>query len=573
MSAQSYYDSQPQEGNGDGSRGYIPPNGYPQQKGEYQQGGYPQSPQQTYQPPPTQPNNYGMNPSQPYVQVPNDPYPPNNGNPENGAGGKWGDTAPFSQQTEKTGQRLNPRKRLNDPIFLILFLAAIAGFAVVSALAIKTFISVNGLGGGFGDGSQGGTGSSATLDYHTVYLLLVVCALGLLIAALYLMLVRVFTRIIIEVTLVLNVVLNIGICVYYFIIKYWSGAIIFLVIALLSIFFYWTMRKRIPLAKLLLQTTIDIAKHHKSVYVVAFIGLIVQTAWNVWYTFTCVAIYVKWTPGSASCSSTSCSSSKVTGLIVYATFAYYWASQVITNIILCTLAGGVFGGWYYYGPRIGTAGLPKRATLKAFIRSITLSLGSIAFGSLIVTILELLRLLLQVVQQYEAGQGDMVGQIIACCAVCVVGCITGMVEWFNKYAYIEISLYGKSYIPAAKDAWRLLKDRGIDALINDNLVGSTMMWGAYLNGFLCGVFGYLYLKFTNPSYNQDGQYSAVIILYSFLIGLFEGFTVGSVIDAGVSTIFVGLGEDPMVLQERSPGLFEMIRQAYPRVIQGVPQNY
>lgn len=30
-------------------------------------------------------------------------------------------------------------------------------------------------------------------------------------------------------------------------------------------------------------------------------------------------------------------------------------------------------------------------------------------------------------------------------------------------------MFGKSYINAAKDAWRLLKDRGIDALINDSL--------------------------------------------------------------------------------------------------------
>lgn len=64
-------------------------------------------------------------------------------------------------------------------------------------------------------------------------------------------------------------------------------------------------------------------------------------------------------------------------------------------------------GWYYYGPRAAAGqGLPKRASLKSFIRSTTLSLGSIAFGSLIVTILELLRLILQAVNQYETGQGD-----------------------------------------------------------------------------------------------------------------------------------------------------------------------
>ena len=36
-----------------------------------------------------------------------------------------------------------------------------------------------------------------------------------------------------------------------------------------------------------------------------------------------------------------------------------------------------------------------------------------------------------------------------------------------------LALYGKAYIPAAKDTWRLFKDRGIDALVNDSLVGMS----------------------------------------------------------------------------------------------------
>jgi len=36
-----------------------------------------------------------------------------------------------------------------------------------------------------------------------------------------------------------------------------------------------------------------------------------------------------------------------------------------------------------------------------------------------------------------------------------------------------IALYGKAYIPAAKDTWKLFKDRGIDALVNDSLVSMS----------------------------------------------------------------------------------------------------
>lgn len=89
-------------------------------------------------------------------------------------------------------------------------------------------------------------------------------------------------------------------------------------------------------------------------------------------------------------------------------------SQVIANVILATLAGGVYGGWYYSGPRdtANAAGVPARANLKSFIRAITSSLGSIAFGSLIVTVLELLRTIMQVVAQNEQSQGD--GELRQC---------------------------------------------------------------------------------------------------------------------------------------------------------------
>jgi hypothetical protein len=60
-----------------------------------------------------------------------------------------------------------------------------------------------------------------------------------------------------------------------------AGAIIFTIIALFSIFAYFGFRSRIPLASLLLQVVVDVSKHHKSVYVVAFIALMLQAALSV----------------------------------------------------------------------------------------------------------------------------------------------------------------------------------------------------------------------------------------------------------------------------------------------------
>jgi len=213
--------------------------------------------------------------------------------------------------------------------------------------------------------------------------------------------------------------------------------------------------------------------------------------------------------------------------------------------------------------------MPAHPTLSAFGRASTRSLGSIAFGSLIVTVLELTRLILNAARQNANAEGHPVEACLACCAECFIGCIESLVEYFNRYAYIEIALYGKPYIAAAKDTWRLFKDRGIDALVNDSLVGMTLTWGGYIVGLITSLLGYLYLRFTHPAYNASGQYTAPVVLFAFVIGLQCSLTLSAAIEAGVSTIFVGLGEDPQVLAERAPELFEMIREEYPQIVRGV----
>lgn len=467
------------------------------------------------------------------------------------------------------GNRFKPQKRINDPIFLILFILQFLGFIAVTVLVARSYSADGALNGGLGKpGVKAGT--ALTLNASTLYLLLIIAAAAFVLSIVYFMLVRMFTSTIMHITLVLSIILNIAICVYYWITKYYSGAIIFTIIAVLSIISYFGFRSRIPLASLLLQVVMDVSKHHKSVYVTAVTALVIQTAWSVLYVFVVIATYMRYTPGSPGCTDNSCSSGTVAGLIFFETFSYIWTGQVIQNVALATMAGGPYGCWYYFGPR-QQGEMPEHPSLSAFARASTRSLGSIAFGSLIVTILEIIRLILEIARNNASQEGSPVEAALFCCAACFVGCIESLVEYFNRYAYIEIALYGKPYVEAAKDTWRLFKDRGIDALVNDSLVGMTMTWGGYIVGLLCSLFAYLYLRFTDPSYNTEGQYTAPVLLFAFLIGLQCSLTLSSAIEAGVSTIFVGLGEDPHVLAMRAPELFGMIADTYPHVTEGVPR--
>ncbi|PVF93253.1 DUF580-domain-containing protein [Serendipita vermifera] len=519
--------------------------------------------------------------SQPYAQQYNAPsgpppaqyeqqqYPPSgsgwNNNPKAGEKG-------HSAGTYEEPQRFKPKKKWNDIPFLIFFILTVAGFSAVSGLALWSYSKNSGLGGGLGGNN---TGNSKLLNASTVYLLLVTTAFSLVLTFAYMILLRAFPKPILHVSLILTPFGALAVAIYYFYVKYYSAAIVFVVFVIIFAFVYMGYRKRVPMAAMFLQVVIDIAKHHKmGVYGTAIITILAQAGLGVWFMFTIVATYLRW--GKAACqagsaanptANSSCTDATLIGLIIFEFFAYLWMSQVIANVALATLAGGPYGSWYYFGPR--GQGMPPHPTRSSFVRASTLSLGSIAFGSLIVTLLELLRVLLNWASQNAANDGNPVVAILACCAACFVGCIEGLVEYFNRYAYIQIALYGKPYIAAAKDTWHMITDRGVDAIINDTIVGLAMTWASFFIGLLCVLFAYVYLRITKPAYNSDGSYTPVILVYSWFVGFQVAQSLTAAIDAGVSTIFVGLAEHPEVLAQRAPALFELIRQHYPRVVSGV----
>ncbi|EIW81912.1 DUF580-domain-containing protein [Coniophora puteana RWD-64-598 SS2] len=482
-----------------------------------------------------------------------------------GAGGGGGGGGGYGAGSPWSSQRFKPEKKVQNPIVLILFLAQFIGFIGLSAWVIYGWIKDGGLSKDLNDANDKGV----TLNKQTLYLLLAVTGAALVISTIFLLIVRIFTKAILHITMIFSILLNVAFAGYLFYMKVYVGAIIGAIAAVLSVLVYFGIWKRIPFASLMLKVVLDVSKHHLAVYVVAFAGLFVQMLLCVVFVFAAVATYEKWSTGSDQCkSSNSCSDGKVAGVIAFEAVSFIWNSQVVGNVALATMAGGPFGCWYYFGPS-NMGGMPSFPTLSAFGRASTFSLGSIAMGSLIVTILEVIRLLLNALRNSAQEDGNPCLWCLACCAECFVSWFESMVEYFNRYAYIQIALYGKPYVRAAKDTWRMFKDRGIDALVNDSLVNHVIAFGGYCVGLLCALLSYLYLHFDKPSYNSDGSYTAPVMIFGFLIGLMCSLTLGTSIEAGVSTIFVGLGEDPQVLAIRSPELFAAVAATYPQVVRGV----
>lgn len=379
---------------------------------------------------------------------------------------------------------------------------------------------------------------------------------------------RAFTKQFIWITGILNIAIGVGTAVYYFVRHYYSAAIVFAIFSVFSIVIFISWIPRIPFSVLMLQTTMDVAKGYGHVFTVSALGGMVAFAFGAWFSVTLVSIYVKYEPNSRgsnpACAGGGCSSAKVIGLIVFITFAGYWITEFIKNVIHTTIAG-VYGSWYFCSGKPG--GMPKGATRGAFRRAMTYSFGSISFGSLIVALINMMRQAVSIAQRREAQQGNMVGSM----AFCVLGCFIGILDWavqfFNRYAFSKIAIVGIAYIPAAKDTWKMMKDRGIDALINDSLIGPVLTMGSTFVAYLCAFLAYLYLEFTKPEYNRTGSFTPVVVAFSFLIGLQVCQIFMTPIGSGVDTLFVAAAWDPQVLMRDHPDLYQRMVQVYPKVQQ------
>jgi hypothetical protein len=78
---------------------------------------------------------------------------------------------------------------------------------------------------------------------------------------------------------------------------------------------------------------------------------------------------------------------------------------------------------------------------------------------------------------------------LACIAECLLGCLQGIAEYFNKWAFIYVGLYGYSYLEAGKNVITLFKNRGWDAIIADDLIGNVLFLVSIIVGAITGVIG------------------------------------------------------------------------------------
>ena len=176
---------------------------------------------------------------------------------------------------------------------------------------------------------------------------------------------------------------------------------------------------------------------------------------------------------------------------IYAQFflllGFLWTWQFLNGVLMTTIAGAV-ATWYFTRDKRKMGATP---VFSSFLRVCIYHLGSIAFGSLIIALVQLVRYILTYIQK-KLGKKNKTLQIILCCCICLVWCFEKILKYITRRAYIEIAIHGRSFCASARAAFLIMVTNALRLAIVDSISMFILTLGKLLIAGAIGVLNYYY---------------------------------------------------------------------------------
>uniref|UniRef100_A0A8C1MQR7 Choline transporter-like protein n=1 Tax=Cyprinus carpio TaxID=7962 RepID=A0A8C1MQR7_CYPCA len=227
----------------------------------------------------------------------------------------------------------------------------------------------------------------------------------------------------------------------------------------------------------------------------------------------------------------------------YNVFLFFWCANFVTALGQMTLAGAFAS--YYWAPN-KTKDMPAFPLCASLGRSLRYHTGSLAFGSLILAIVQIIRVLLEYIDHKLKGAQNKFAKFLLCCLKCCFWCLEKFIKFLNRNAYIMVAIYGKNFCRSACDAFFLLMRNVIRVVVLDKVTDFILFLGKLLIVGLVGIFAFFFFsghtdafKGAAPSLHYYWVPILTVLVGSYFIA--HGFF--SVYAMCVDTLFLCFCED------------------------------
>uniref|UniRef100_UPI00398F33F2 choline transporter-like protein 2 isoform X2 n=1 Tax=Pristiophorus japonicus TaxID=55135 RepID=UPI00398F33F2 len=224
-------------------------------------------------------------------------------------------------------------------------------------------------------------------------------------------------------------------------------------------------------------------------------------------------------------------------------FLFFWLCNFVIALGQVTLAGA-FASYYWAFNK--PADMPLCPVFSSLGRALRYHTGSLAFGSLILAIVQVIRVILEYIDQKLKGAQNKIVKFLLACLKCCFWCLEKFLKFLNRNAYIMIAIYGNNFCTSARNAFFLLMRNIIRVVVLDKVTDFLLFLCKLLIVIAVGILGFFF--FTNriliikdkaPTLNYYWVPLLTLIVGSYFVA--HGFF--SVYEMCVDTLFLCFLED------------------------------
>ncbi|PIA63565.1 hypothetical protein AQUCO_00201123v1 [Aquilegia coerulea] len=316
--------------------------------------------------------------------------------------------------------------------------------------------------------------------------------------------------------------------------------VVFAIGATLQLLYVISVIERLPFTMLVLQKAVKLVWNLPEVMRVSYAFMCIMLLWMVIWSFGAAGIV-------AASMGDSVDDSLCWWLLVALSVSLFWTGAVLCNTVHVIASGMVFLVLIHGGREAAT--MPSKPLVKSLRHAVTTSFGSICYGSLFTAAIRMLRWEIR-------GLRSKIGsnECLLCCVDFLFHLVETLVRFFNKYAYVQIAVYGKSFNHSARDAWELFQSTGVEALVAYDCSGAVLLMGTILGGLITGTCSGLW------AWNKDRDRVVMVGFTAMLMGMILVGLAMVVVESAVTSIYICYAEDPLLIHRWDADFFNQISE-------------
>ncbi|KAJ7943190.1 CTL-like protein [Quillaja saponaria] len=304
-----------------------------------------------------------------------------------------------------------------------------------------------------------------------------------------------------------------------------------------------------------LQFLYVISSHRQASFTMLVLQKAVKMVWSlpevrrVAYAFMFVMLLwmAMWSFGASGVVASSMGDSGRWWLLVVLSVSLFWTGAVLCNTVHVIVSGMVFLVLIHGGREVSS--MPPNSLMKSLRYALTTSFGSICYGSLFTAAIRTLR---WKIRGFRSKIGS--NECLLCCVDFLFYLVETLVRFFNKYAYVQIAVYGKSFNHSARDAWELFQSTGVEALVAYDCSGAVLIMGTVLGGLITGTCSavWTWIKWSDRVIMVG---STAMLMGMVLVGLAM-----VIVESAVTSIYICYAVDPLLIHRWDAEFFNQLSE-------------